>query len=441
MPESPSNRPTPFAFHVMAKPTGALCNLRCAYCFYLEKEGLYPGKGAPVMSDAVLEAHVRDYIAAHDAPEVTFAWQGGEPTAAGLDFFRRAVALQREHAGGRTIHNTFQTNGILVDDEWAAFFKEQDFLVGLSLDGPQEVHDAYRLDARGKGTHDRVMRALECLKRHEVEFNTLTCVHHESAARPLEVYRFLRRHGSGHMQFIPIVERIPDAPDPDGLTLSRPGAASTGQVAPWCPTPEEYGRFLTTIYDEWVREDVGRVYVQLFEVTLEAWMGMPPSLCLFREHCGFAMALERNGDLYACDHYVYPEYRLGNILETNVRELAASEAQTRFGRDKADTLPGYCRECPVHFVCRGECPKHRFTTAPTGEPGLNYLCAGYRRFFTHVAPSMRFMAGELRAQRPPANVMEWVRRQEREAPPAAGPNDPCPCGSGRKYKKCCGGRQ
>ncbi len=299
--------------------------------------------------------------------------------------------------------------------------------MGLSLDGPKEVHDAYRWTPGGRAPTLASCGRWSASSGTKSSSTTLTCVHHESAARPLEVYRFLRRHGSGHMQFIPIVERIPDAPDPDGLTLARPGGASTGQVAAWCPTPEEYGHFLTTIYDEWVREDVGRVYVQLFEVTLEAWMGMPPSLCLFREHCGFAMALERNGDLYACDHYVYPEYRLGNILETNVRELAASEAQTRFAVTSGHPAR-YCRACPVHFVCRASAPTP-LRNGPHGRAGLNYLCAGYRRFFTHVAPTMRSWRGAARAA-PPGERHGMGAPPEREAPRRAARMIPAPAGAG-----------
>ncbi len=437
----------PMSFHVMAKPTGPICNLDCRYCFYLEKERLYGEKRSWAMQDGVLETYVRNYIAAQQAPEVTFAWQGGEPTLLGLDFFRRAVELQREHAHGKTIHNTFQTNGVLLNESWAAFFKEHQFLVGLSIDGPEALHNLYRRDKGGHDTFKKVVRGMEFLKAGGVEFNTLTCVHHGNAGHPLEVYRFLKEQGSGYLQFIPIVERVAETPGPDGLTLVRPDQSETAKVAPWCVRPEQYGDFLIGIFDEWVRNDVGRVFVQLFDVSLESWLGMAPSLCLFRETCGNAMALEHNGDLYSCDHYVYPENRLGNIMDGPLEDMVLSEQQRKFGEDKRDSLPKYCLKCPVHFACRGECPKHRFLSTPDGEPGLNYLCAGYKKFFRHIDPFMQFMALELRAGRPPANVMAWARNpkgsqlahKNTDTPGKAGPNDPCPCGSGRKYKKCCGG--
>ncbi len=447
MPSPETLPPLPYAFHVMAKPTGPICNLDCHYCFYLEKEKLYGDKKQWAMADSVLERHISSFIASQQAPEITFAWQGGEPTLLGVDFFRRAVALQQEHAGGRRVLNTFQTNGVLINDAWAEFLKENEFLVGLSIDGPEPLHNAYRRDKGGHPTFNKVMKGLECLKRHGVEFNTLTCVHAGNVEKPLDVYRFLREQGSGFIQFIPIVERLLPEPGADGLTLVRPDDMPEAQVAPWCARPEQYGRFLVSVFEEWVRRDVGKVFVQLFDVALEAWVGMQPSLCLFRETCGSAMALEHNGDLYSCDHYVYPENKLGNIMETPLAEMVQSEQQRQFGNAKRDTLPKYCRECPVHFVCRGECPKHRFLRTPDGEPGLNYLCAGYKRFFTHIDPHMRFMAGELRQQRPPANVMDWVRERDRmlaSGKPAPQPgqtvfgNDPCPCCSGKKFKKCCG---
>ena len=429
----------PHPFHVMAKPAGPRCNLACQYCFYLEKETLFPESPVAAMPDEVLESYIRQYIESQDAPEVTFAWQGGEPTLMGLDFFRRAVALQQRHANGKRVANSFQTNGILIDDDWAAFFAEQGVLVGLSIDGPKELHDARRVDKGGRGTFDRVMRGMECLKRHGVEFNTLSCVHRANADHPKEVYRFLREHGSGYLQFIPVVERAAAGPRDDGLTLVRPDDGLEAAVTPWSVLPAQYGRFLTGVFDEWVRKDVGRTFVQLFDVSLEAWMGMAPSLCLFRETCGEAMALEHNGDLYACDHYVYPENRLGNILETPLTALAASEQQRQFGEAKRDALPRCCRECPVLFACGGECPKHRFAKSPHGEPGLSYLCAAYKKFFRHIDGPMKFMANELRHRRPPANVMAWMARPEKGNAPGGTPwaNDPCPCGSGKPYKRCC----
>lgn len=439
----------PPGFHIMAKPVGPACNLNCAYCFYLEKEHLYPaasesGKHALserwAMPPKVLESFIRQMIAAHRTPEVTFAWQGGEPTLLGVDFFRRVAALQRQYANGKKINNAFQTNGILLDDEWGAFLAENGFLIGLSIDGPEQLHDRYRVDKGGHPTFERVMRGMGVLKKHGVEFNTLTCVQRHNSRHPHEVYRFLRAEGSGFLQFIPIVERAADAPGEDGLTLVTPDREAA--VTRWSVEPAAYGRFLIAIFDEWVRSDVGRTFVQIFDIALEAWMGMNPSLCVFRDTCGGGLALEHNGDLYSCDHYVYPGYRLGNIMETPLTGMVGSAFQRKFGEDKRDTLPRCCRECPVHFICHGECPKHRFLTTPDGEPGLNYLCAGYKDFFTHIDPYMRFMAAELRAGRAPANVMGYVRTQELEASGRRepGPNDLCVCGSGRKYKKCCGRR-
>jgi uncharacterized protein len=427
-------------FHVMAKPIGPICNLDCKYCFYLEKETLYPRVSKWAMQEEVLDSYVRQYIEAHDTPEVSFAWQGGEPTLLGVEYFRRLVEVQKKYAGGKRIHNAFQTNGVLLNDEWAALFKENGFLIGISIDGPRELHDAYRVDKGGQPTFDRVMRGIETLKRNGVEFNTLTTVHRGNADHPLKVYRFLKENGSGFMQFIPIVERISNQATADGLQLISPSFAGSAKVAPWSVEPRQFGRFLCAIFDEWVRNDVGRYFVQLFDVGLEMWSGMEASLCVFRKQCGAALAMEHSGDLYSCDHFVYPENRLGNIMESPLAELVDSEQQKKFGADKETMLPKYCRECDVRFACNGECPKHRFLTTPDGEPGLNYLCAGYKMLFHHVDPYMQFMARELAAQRPPANVMRWIAVQEtQKAFERAGRNDPCPCGSGKKFKHCCAG--
>lgn len=430
---------SPRTFHVMAKPSGSQCNLDCTYCFYLEKAKLYPDQARTAMPDEVLESFVRQYIASQSGPVVTFAWQGGEPTLMGLPFFERAVALQKQYADGRHIDNAFQTNGVLLDDRWGAFLAEHRFLVGLSIDGPRDLHDRYRVDRGSHPTFDRVMRGLEVLKRHNVAFNTLTCINRQNARKPLEVYRFLREIGSGHIQFIPIVERLAAVPSADGLTLPLPEDPAEARVAPFTVGARDYGAFLCAVFDEWVRYDVGRVYVQGFEVALGAWLGQNPSLCVYSRTCGDAMAIEHNGDLYACDHYVYPEYRLGNILETPLVELAASPSQHHFGQDKCTTLPRQCRECPVRFACNGGCPKHRFCETGDGEPGLNYLCPGYFAFFTHIDAPMRFMANQLRHGASPAAVMAWMRQRDRGTS-ASSPdaNAPCPCGSGRKYKKCCG---
>jgi serine-type anaerobic sulfatase-maturating enzyme len=436
---SESGNPLLAGFHIMSKPVGPICNLDCKYCFYLEKENLYPGQSSWAMPDGVLESYIRQYIESQSVPEVSFAWQGGEPTLLGVDYFRNVVELEKRYADGKRIENAFQTNGILLDDEWGEFLAQEGFLVGLSLDGPGELHDCYRVDKGGQPTFRRVLRGLGVLKKHGVEFNTLTVVHRKNSRRPLEVYRFLKDAGSAFMQFIPIVERIAARPDPQGLVLIGPSYQEQAKVSDWSVEPLEFGRFLCGIFDEWVRQDVGRTFVQIFDVALESWLGMAQSLCVFRETCGAAMALEHNGDLYSCDHYVYPENRLGNVLEQPLAAMASSAQQRAFGEAKLSTLPRYCRECQVRFACNGECPKHRFIRTPDGEPGLNYLCAGYKLFFTHVDPYMRFMADELRHQRAPANIMEWVR--QREGKSAAGKNigrnDPCPCGSGKKYKNCC----
>ena len=432
-------------FHVLAKPIGPICNLDCKYCFYLEKESLYPQVEKWAMREEVLESYIRQYIEAHDTLVVNFAWQGGEPTLLGVDFFRRVVELEQRYANGKQIANAFQTNGVLLNDAWAEFFLEHQFLIGISIDGPRELHDAYRVDKGGQPTFDRVMGGMEILQRHKVDFNTLTTVHRANADSPLEVYRFLRDNGSGYMQFIPIVERIAHQVTEEGLRLISPDFAGPAKVAPWSVEPRQFGRFLCTIFDEWVRRDVGRTFVQLFDISLELWSGMEASLCIFRKTCGAALAIEHSGDLYSCDHFVYPENRLGNIMEAPLVSLVASAQQQEFGEAKESTLPRYCRECDVRFACNGECPKHRFLTTPDGEPGLNYLCAGYKMFFHHIDPYMRFMAAELAAQRAPANVMRWVAEEDARARQGKtgrvkiGRNGPCPCGSGRKFKQCCGG--
>lgn len=428
-------------FHVLAKPIGPICNLDCKYCFYLEKESLYPQVSRWAMREEVLDSYIRQYIAAHDTPVVDFAWQGGEPTLLGLEYFRKLVQIQTKYANGKRIRNGFQTNGVLLDDAWATFFREQDFLIGVSIDGPRDLHDAYRVDKGGQPTFDRVMRGVAALKRNGVEFNTLTTVHRANADHPLDVYRFLKENGSGYMQFIPIVERVAHQTTADGLQLVSPEFAGTARVAPWSVEPRQFGRFLCAIFDEWVRHDVGRYFVQIFDVSLEMWTGREASLCVFRRQCGTALAIEHCGDVYSCDHFVYPQNRLGNIMESALEALASSDQQRRFGEAKESALPRYCRECDVRFACNGECPKHRFLTTPDGEPGLNYLCAGYKIFFRHIDPAMRFMAAELAANRPPANVMQAIAAQEARAAMAeTGRNDPCPCRSGKKFKRCCGSK-
>ncbi len=427
----------------MAKPAGPQCNMACRYCFYTEKEALFGASRVFRMSDAVLEAYTRGVADAQEGPELTYAWQGGEPTLAGLDFFRRAVELQRRYAGGRRTHNSFQTNGLALNDEWCAFLAEQRFLVGLSLDGPAEIQNTYRRDRADRPRFDAVWDALQRMQRHGVEFNTLTVVSRANVDRPLDVYRFLRDAGVKHLQFIPLVERRPDdAARALGLELAAPPGESGGgatAVMPWCPAPEAYGRFLSAIFDEWIRHDVGRVYVQLFEVALGSWMGLGAALCQFAPTCGRALVLEQDGDVYACDHFVYPAYRLGNVLQTPLPDLVDAPVQQRFGEAKRDRLPAVCRECPWLFACNGDCPKHRFDRLPSGAVPVSHLCAGYRLFFAHADPYLRRMCALLRAGLPASAIMDEVAASERAAAErAVGRNDPCPCGSGRKFKQCHG---
>ena len=416
--------PLPTAFHVMVKPRGSICNLDCHYCFYLKKEKLYPGASFK-MSPELLEDYTRQYIEAQPGDEVTFAWQGGEPTLMGLDFFKQAVALQKKYArAGMKINNAFQTNGTLLDDDWCAFLHDENFLIGLSLDGPAEMHDAYRQDKGGKPTYARVMRGLNFLQKHAVEFNTLTCVNAANAAHALEVYRFLRDEaGSRFMQFIPIIERANETGFQMGTLLT-----------PRSVTGPQYGRFLIDIFDEWVRRDVGQVYVQLFDVSLAVWMGQRPGLCIFEETCGLGLAMEFNGDLYACDHYVEPRYRLGNITERPLAQMVADPAQRRFGLAKRDELPAYCRECEVRFICNGGCPKNRVLKTPSGEPGLNALCAGYRSFFNYINRPMKVMTGLLKAGRAPAEIKGMWQDEARLSETQS--ESPCPCGSGRAAGDC-----
>lgn len=426
---------TPPAFHLMAKPTGAACNLACAYCFFLDKETLYPGSDFR-MSHDVLEQYIRQLIEAHRTPEVTIAWQGGEPTLMGLEFYRDAIALQeRYRRPGMVFHNTLQTNGTLLDDDWCAFFKTHDFLVGVSIDGPAALHDAYRVDCAGGPTLERVSRGMRLLQEHGVEYNVLVAVNRLNADYPLAVYRFLRDEVKATwLQLIPVVERI----DAHGHSLRQEGEC----VSERSVQPEQFGQFQIAIFDEWVRHDVGTMFVQTFESTLRNWMRMPSSeTCVFEPTCGTALALEHNGDVYSCDHFVEPRYHLGNIVDTHLAELVAAEAQRQFGLAKLNTLPHYCLECDVRFACHGECPKNRFIATPDGEPGLNYLCAGWQAFFHHIDRPMRIMASLLRQHRPADEVMRILAQEEaplREALACAGRNDPCPCGSGLKFKHCHG---
>ncbi|HWB86584.1 MAG TPA: anaerobic sulfatase maturase [Bryobacteraceae bacterium] len=397
----------------MAKPTGAVCNLDCKYCFFLSKDALYPGSHFR-MADDTLEAYIRQVIEAQAVPHVTIAWQGGEPTLMGLDFFRRASALARQYLRrGMTLEHTIQTNGTLLDREWCEFLRENDFLVGLSIDGPEAMHDAYRVNKAGDPTFGHVIRAARLMQQHKVEFNVLCTVHDANVDHPLEVYRFFRDElGTQFVQFIPIVERA----TPETIEIANAGwgdrnhqrplyTQDGGVVTGRTVNPERWGAFLIAIFDEWVARDVGMVFIQLFESALASWAGLPASLCIFAETCGNALALEHNGDLYSCDHFVEPRFRLGNIKEQHLVQLVASDQQRAFGDAKRDTLPRYCRECEVRFACNGECPRNRFVYTPDGEPGLNYLCAGYKAFFRHIDRPMRIMADLLRQGKDAAEVM------------------------------------
>ena len=393
-----STRPSAPPFHLMTKAVGAICNLDCVYCYYLEKEQLYtPGKASRFrMDDRVLESYIQQYIAAQPGQDVTFSWQGGEPTLLGVGFYQRALELQHKYCGGKTIHNTIQTNGTLIDDEWAAFLVRHAFLVGISVDGPAEVHDEYRTDKGGAPTHHNVMRGLAALRRHRVEYNILTTVNARNVTNPLGLYRYLKSLGSPFIQFIPVVER---------------GDPEVPNVTPHSVPAALFGQFLCDIYDEWVRRDVGRVFIQYFDSALSSFMGLGGSMCVFAPTCGNALALEHNGDVYSCDHFVYPEYLLGNLTELPLAELVTSNQQNAFGKAKLTNLPAACQQCDVRFACHGDCPKHRFTVGS----GVSYLCPAYQQFFRHVAPTMRFMANELRHQRSPATVMHVLAHQDERA--------------------------
>jgi len=432
----------PGAFHVMLKPAGPSCNLNCTYCYYLEKKKLFGSSNEMRMTHELLEEFTRQFIEAHQIPVVTFTWQGGEPTLMGLDFFRSALELQKKYAGGKRIENAFQTNGTRFNDDWCKFFADNNILVGISIDGEEHNHDHYRRTFSGGSTFGKVMKGIELLHRHKVEFNTLSVVNDYNAVYAAETYRFLKKIGSGFMQFLPVVEIIDDKSDEVGLKLTAPGLSDNPRVAGWSVKPEEYGKFLITIFDEWVRNDVARYFVQIFDATLANYAGENPGLCVFNDTCGDALAMEHNGDVFSCDHFVYPEYHLGNIHETLLSELARSQRQFDFGIAKRNSLPRFCLQCNVRYACHGECPKHRFIKAPDGSFGLNYLCMAYKMFFTHAEPFMDFMSRELKNKRPPANVMGWIRNRENQVIKPAIPerNAPCPCGSGKKFKNCCMGK-
>ena len=389
---------------------GPACNLSCAYCFYTEKEALFSRNEAFGMSNEVLEQYIKNYIMVSGAPEVSFVWQGGEPTLRGLDFFRKAVQLQEKYAGNKRILNSLQTNGTLLDDNWGKFLKEHDFLVGISIDGPERIHDRYRLDKSGRGSFQQVMKGLSYLRKYEIPFNALCCVTRESAYQAKEIYDFFREQGIAFIQFIPIVERArnPEA-ERLGLRLGCPASREEVEVTDWSVEAEAYGAFLIQVFDQWVRKDVGQIHVMNFEWALSSWMGLPSTVCVFAKECGSALVVEHDGSVYSCDHYVYPEHRLGNLMTDRTASMIQSDKQKTFGMAKKEALPRYCRNCPAEFACHGECPKHRFIKTPDGKNGLNYLCAGYQKYFRHIHPYMKAMRQLIENGLPAAKVMEAVK--------------------------------
>lgn len=404
----------PESLNLLVKPVGSRCNLRCDYCYYLEKQDLYPGQAALSMPDELLEKFIREFVAAQAGPCIRFDWHGGEPTLLDTDTFRKIVRWQKRYAGGRQVANSLQTNGTLLTHEWCNFFRENHFLIGISLDGPAHVHDRYRRDAAGQPTFDRVMQGVELLQSHRVEFNTLSVVNDYSAAYPLEIYRFLKKIGSHYLQFSPVVERLLPEPGPSGRKLAPPGELAAAPLAPWAVEPASYGKFLCAIFDEWVRKDVGEYFVVTFDAVLAKRCGVEPPNCALADVCGAGPAMEASGDVFVCDHYVYPEYCLGNIRDASVASLLLSQRQYEFGRAKRTGLPKICLACEHLPVCAGECPKHRIVRAPNGEPGWNYLCPGLKPFFSHVAPYMNYMKTQLEQGDSPAKVMAWLRSRQTE---------------------------
>jgi len=415
-------------FHVMTKPIGPICNLNCEYCFYLEKEQLYPDTPSIKMNDEVLEEYTRQYIQRQPpgTGEINFAWQGGEPTLMEIEYFKRALTFQQKYARpGMNIWNSIQTNGTRLNNEWGKFLSENSFLVGLSVDGPKDIHNRFRIDKRGRGSFEKVLQGLEILKKFDVEFNTLTCVQCENGDQPEKIYNFLKEIGSTFMQFIPVVEPV------------RGKRVGNRSVAPL-----QYGKFLIGVFNEWLQQkDVGSIFVRDFDVTLSLVMGLPSPICVHAETCGYSIALEHNGDMYSCDHFVDPEYHIGNVLEADLSEMIESDFQQKFGRNKCDGLPKFCRKCEFLHVCHGGCPKDRILHTHDGEPGLNYLCEGYKKFYRHSIPIFRKMAECLRMGVPASGYyrLDQLKKVPREVQdPAVGRNDSCYCGSGKKFKYCCG---
>lgn len=400
------NIANPFAkpLYVMLKPAGAHCNLACKYCYYLEKNKLYPTAQRHLMSDEMLEQFTREYIEAQTMNQVLFTWHGGEPLLRSIDFYRKALSLQQKYAGGRRIDNVIQTNGTLLTDEWCEFFAQNHWLVGISIDGPQPYHDHYRLTAAGKPSWQKVMQGIKLLKKHGVEWNAMAVVNAYNVNHPLEFYRFFKENGCQFLQFTPIVERL--TRHEDGRTLASLADKNEIPMSEASVTPEQWGYFLCAIFDEWVRKDVGKIFVEIFDCTLANWMGISPGICAYSKECGHAGVMEHNGDVYSCDHFVFPEYKLGNIRDHSLIDMLYGEQQQEFSRLKHSSLPRQCKECDMEFACHGECPKNRFMKDKYGDSGLNYLCPGYYHYYQHVAPYMDYMKQELMAQRPPSNIMK-----------------------------------
>ena len=400
------NIANPFAkpLYVMLKPAGAHCNLACKYCYYLEKNKLYPTAQRHLMSDEMLEQFTREYIEAQTMNQVLFTWHGGEPLLRSIDFYRKALSLQQKYAGGRCIDNVIQTNGTLLTDEWCEFFAQNHWLVGISIDGPQPYHDHYRLTAAGKPSWQKVMQGIKLLKKHGVEWNAMAVVNAYNVNHPLEFYRFFKENGCQFLQFTPIVERL--TRHEDGRTLASLADKNEIPLSEASVAPEQWGYFLCAIFDEWVRKDVGKIFVEIFDCTLANWMGISPGICAYSKECGHAGVMEHNGDVYSCDHFVFPEYKLGNIRDHSLIDMLYGEQQQEFSRLKHSSLPRQCKECDMEFACHGECPKNRFMKDKYGDSGLNYLCPGYYHYYQHVAPYMDYMKQELMAQRPPSNIMK-----------------------------------
>lgn len=403
------NIANPFAkpLYVMLKPAGAHCNLACKYCYYLEKNKLYPTAQRHLMSNEMLEQFTREYIEAQTMNQVLFTWHGGEPLLRSIDFYRKALSLQQKYAGGRRIDNVIQTNGTLLTDEWCEFFAQNHWLVGISIDGPQPDHDHYRLTAAGKPSWQKVMQGIKLLKKHGVEWNAMAVVNAYNVNHPLEFYRFFKENGCQFLQFTPIVERL--TRHEDGRTLASLADKDEISLSEASVAPEQWGYFLCAIFDEWVRKDVGKIFVEIFDCTLANWMGISPGICAYSKECGHAGVMEHNGDVYSCDHFVFPEYKLGNIRDHSLIDMLYGEQQQEFSRLKHSSLPRQCKECDMEFACHGECPKNRFMKDKYGDSGLNYLCPGYYHYYQHVAPYMDYMKQELMSQRPPSNIMKVVQ--------------------------------